>query len=117
MNRIAFSLTEDGSTLRVNKPVGETLFGVETTDKYTTFKDSLINELKSNSRLSNEQIIDFTIREEFLPKHVKKVLEELSETNSIVVFDENGEVIAKKMQWNIAEKITKLVYFSWKGTK
>lgn len=115
MNKIAIKMTEDGSIVKVKEQSQQSLFGVEISSNFEIYKQNLIEQLKLKKEMANSEIVDFTIIEEFLPKHAKEVLKELYRQNNITVYDENRMEVKNKQQWNIAESTSKLVYFKWEG--
>ena len=115
MNKIAIKMTEDGSTVKVKEQNQQSLFGVVISSNFEIYKQNLIKQLKLKKEMTNSEIVDFTIIEEFLPKHAKEVLKELYEQNNITVYDENRMEVKNKQQWNVAESTSKLVYFKWEG--
>jgi len=116
MNKVAFQLSDDGSQIDVKTQDHLSLFPMEETSaKFSNFMAKLLEQMKSQKRMTNEEIVDFTIREEFLPKHGKEVLEDLFEKEMIKVYDSEGKEINSKREWNIAEKINKKRVFVWEG--
>ncbi|MDA3886011.1 MAG: three-Cys-motif partner protein TcmP [Candidatus Delongbacteria bacterium] len=115
MNKIAIKLTDDGSTIKVKEKNQQSLFGVEVSSNFDIYKQKLISQIKMKRKLSNSEIVEFTIVNEFLPKHANLVLKDLFEQNNIIVYDENKIEVKNKKQWNIAESTSKVVYFEWMG--
>lgn len=116
MNKIALEVSEDGSTVKVKDLGQKSLFGPSTTSKFEAFESKLIEILRSK-KLTNGDVVEFAIVEEYLPKNAKQIISTLYDECKIFVEDETGTEIKSKTQWNIAEEINKTVYFSWKGIK
>ena len=113
MNKIATKMTDDGSRVDVKNPNQLLLFKKEEfSKKYTNYKKKLENLLMIE-HLTNKEIVLITIREGFLPKQGKKVLENIYRQNKIKVYNKSGKEIKNGRGWNIAEKITKTIYFKW----
>lgn len=116
MNKVASKNTVDGNSINVKEQGLLSLFDgskeeIESSF-YNDYKIELIKKLKSGI-LSNDDIVDFTIEECFLPKHAKKIISELYDEGKIIVTNENGEEIIRKQKWNIAEKINTRTLFRW----
>jgi three-Cys-motif partner protein len=115
MNKIAFKLSDDGKGVNVKQQQSNQLSllvnRTQQTSKFIEFEHSLEQELRKRGRMSNDEIVDFTIVSEFLPQHAKSILTVLSEENKIKVFNEGEDITIKRKQWNIAEKIRKEVIF------
>jgi three-Cys-motif partner protein len=113
MNKVAFKITDDGTNINVNNINQTSLFQ---SDSPSLFLDRYTEKLKSilkEGKTSNQQIVEFTIQEGFLPKHASTILVDLSKKNRIVVTDSAGNLIPNRKNWNIAEIITKTTYFIW----
>jgi len=113
MNKIALKMSEDGSNVNIKTKNQLSLFGVEISSKYERFKQLLISQLKDKEKMTNNEIVLFTIKKEFLPKHGKQVITELFNEKKVVIYNFEGNEIRNRTQWNIAEKITKRRYFKW----
>lgn len=115
MNKVAFRKSPDGKGVNVKLQLagqGE-LFGAKGTPRFHEFAKKLELELKVQKSMSNAEIVEFTIREGFLPKHVKDVLIELCAMKNLSVVHENINITGKASKWCIAEKITKEVVFTY----
>ncbi|HED06140.1 MAG TPA: three-Cys-motif partner protein TcmP [Ignavibacteria bacterium] len=115
MNKIAIKMSEDGSRINVETQDQSSIFGIEVTTKFEDFKQSLTIKLKSKKEMTNYEIVDFTIKNEFLPKHGKKVIEELFGQKMIKIYDVDKNEIRNRSRWNIAEKMTKKRIFIWEA--
>ncbi len=113
MNKIALKMSVNGCSINIKTKNQLSLFGVEISSKYEKFKQLLILQLKEKVQMTNEEIVCLSIKEEFLPKHGKQVIEKLFEENKVKICDNKGNEINNKIQWNIAEQITKKRYFKW----
>ena len=115
MNKIAFKHSKDGAGINIKQQQSKQieLLGTSGTMQFNAFSEKLEQELK-NGKMTNEQIVDFTIAEGFLPKHVKTVLISLNDKNKIVVYDKHHiDITNKKGKWNIAEKINQSITFHY----
>ena len=110
MNKIAIKMTEDGSIVKVKEQSQQSLFGVEISSKFEIYKHNLIQQLKLKKEMTNSEIVDFTIIEEFLPKHAKEVLKELYEQKNITVYDENRMEVKNKQQSRPMEWLQDMYY-------
>jgi len=79
---------------------------------YHKYKEKLLTFLQKNKN-SNKQIVNFTIRECFLPKHAKQELKELYDLGKIKVYDQNEGEIKDTRKWNIADEIKKETIIKW----
>ncbi|MCF6268998.1 MAG: three-Cys-motif partner protein TcmP [Melioribacteraceae bacterium] len=114
MNKVAFSLTKDGSVIKANEQDQVSLFKADEESKFSlNFKELLIDYLRNNTK-TNKEIVDFTIQKCFLPKHCRKEIKELFDLKKINVFDINNNEITDSNKWNIAENITKNILIKWK---
>ncbi len=116
MNKIAFNQSEDGAGVDIRQQQSKqtSLFGLQETRKFDVFSKKLRLELENKKQMTNDEIVNFTIMEGFLPKHAKDVLNVLSEATEIIVYDDaNINITNQKGKWNIAEKITKKVTFNY----
>ncbi|NOR44257.1 MAG: three-Cys-motif partner protein TcmP [Candidatus Delongbacteria bacterium] len=113
MNKIAIKMTDDGSTVKIKAQNQKSLFGVEESTKFDLFTQRIIKLLENQKNMSNGEIIEYTIREGYTPKYVYKIMVELFDKSKIKVYDSDGKEVISKKQWNIAEKITKEIYFKW----
>ncbi len=115
MNQIALKESNDGKGINIKSQQTNDLFGYQETQgtlRFDVLTQKLEQELKNRKIMTNDKIIDFSIKEEFLPKHAKNSLKAICKKNKIVVEDENGNNITEKQgKWNIAEKITKNIRF------
>lgn len=116
MNKITLKQSEDGDKVDIKQQQsgqGE-LFGVKESNKFKRFYKELEKKLKNSSKMNNNEIVDFTIMEGFLPKHAKNALSLIiADNNKITVYDDNNNITQKQGKWNIAEKITKNVIFTY----
>lgn len=115
MSKIAFKQSDDGKGVNIKMlQSGQSdIFGTEGTSRFERFSKNLELELKNNKKMSNKEITDFAIMEEFLPKHAKDVLIMLATNNKISAFNKTDNITTKKTQWNIAENITKSITFTY----
>ena len=100
MNKIAFKKSEDGSGINIKHQNSQTLFGINETDTFKKFEKKLINKIKNEKNITNYNIINFTIAENFLSKHAKMILMKLKKNNKIKISDLKGKEIN---QFYIAE--------------
>ena len=113
MNKVIFKNSDDGIRFSVDNLYQDLLFKPDEISNFVdNFKKQLIVELKKND-LTNEQIVHFTIQEGLLPKHSKKILNNLYLKRKIKVYDEFKNEINNKLKWNIAEKINTTTIFKW----
>jgi three-Cys-motif partner protein len=113
MNKVAFKLTDEGSRVKVKKQSLDMLFQInEVSSFYSKFRQNLEDALRK-SDMTNSELIEFTIQNCFLPKHVKKELTELYKLGKIKITDSDNIEISDIRKWNIADKITKKVIFKW----
>lgn len=115
MNKIALNQSDDGKGINVKqrKSGQASLFGIKETLKFKTFVENLKQELKNNRKMTNRNIVDFTIIEEFLPKHAKDALQLIADQNKIIVQEDGNDITKKQSKWNIAERITKNIIFTY----
>jgi three-Cys-motif partner protein len=79
---------ENGHGFKVNHgSIIPSLFENVDHENYTHL---LYDELKKRKEMSNQEVFDFGLMNNHLPKHSKKVLDELKEEKKIEVMDENG---------------------------
>jgi three-Cys-motif partner protein len=117
MNKIAFKITDDGSRINVKTEGLCSLFKVhEISSFYDTFRKNLTNILEKNE-ITNSEIVDFTIRSCFLPKHAKQEIKKLHDLQKLKVFDENNKEITDTRKWNIADNISKRTIFKWESNE
>lgn len=116
MSKIAFKQSDDGLGINIKQQQSgqDDLFGTKGTYRHDVLAAKLEEKLKKQSTMTNDDIVDFIIQEEFLPKHAKDILKDLKGKNKIVVIDEhNNDITVKPAKWNIAEKISKSVTFTY----
>ena len=114
MNKIAFKNTHDGSCNKINLDNQNTLFPTnEYTQFYSLFKNKLIDYIQENMRVSNYNLIEYTIREGFLPKDTKYILKELTESKKVSIFTPNNEIIYDNRKWAISDNPTKDTVIKW----
>lgn len=111
MNKVVLKKSEDGKGVDTKCKNQPSLFGTQGTSKFELFSTKLTDEIKNKGEITNDYAVKFGIMEEFLPKHVKDVLENLYNKGEIKVFDPFGGEITSKREWNIAEKIAKTTIF------
>lgn len=116
MNEIAFKQSHDGKGVSIkslNDPQGD-LFGTHGTTRFEEFIHKLEKVLQENKSMTNEQIVNFSIEEEFLPKHAKEALNIMRSRNSPITVRWGQEIITTKPnKWNIAKKVNKTTVFSY----
>lgn len=79
---------ENGHGFKVNHgSITPSLFENTDHENYTYL---LYDELKKRKQMSNQEVFDFGLMNNHLPKHSKKVLDELKEEKKIEVIDEKG---------------------------
>ncbi|MDH5612327.1 MAG: three-Cys-motif partner protein TcmP [Gammaproteobacteria bacterium] len=115
MNKIALKKSDDGKgvNIKVQQSGQVDIFGTQGTSRFDMFSKDLEKELKNKKIMTNAEIVDFSIIEEFLPSHAKDVLNTLCINNKITVLNGSDNITNKKTQWNIAEKITKNITFTY----
>lgn len=111
MNKVALKKSEDGKGVDMISSNQPSLFGTQGTSKFELFSKKLTEEIERKGEITNKYAVKFGIMEEFLPKHVKDVFENLYDQGYLKVFDLFGNEITSKREWNIAEKILKNVIF------
>jgi len=116
MNKTSLSLSSDGYSNISSSTNQLSLFdNTFHNTQFQNFKNSLIEKIKSCSLKTNEEIVEYTIKEGYLPKHAKEILLELFRQNKIIFMDENGNEIRDQRKWNIAEQIKKQVIIKYHG--
>lgn len=110
MNKIAFQESDDGKGICIRQRHQKTLFGASETKRYNEFRTKFTQKI-AGKVMTNSEIVDFAIKEEFLPKHIKEILKEFHKSNILKVHDEAGQEISSPAKWNIAEEIKKKTYF------
>lgn len=114
MNKIALKETTDGTRKMANKPDQISLFDVSyKSKKFLKYKKILTDKLKLAQQISNQDIVELTICEGFLPKHAKEILKELYAEKKIKVFDNSLIEISNSNKWAIAESPKKITCFNW----
>jgi hypothetical protein len=114
MNTVMFKNSDDGFRLITGNLNQDTLFKADEFSSYLEhFETNFINRLKEKT-FSNKEIVDFTIKEGFLPKQSNKILKELYDKNKLIVSDNKGKQITNKNKWNIAVEIKHITIFKWK---
>lgn len=105
MNRIAFKKSDDGTGINIKKSnSGQAdIFGTDGTIRFQIYSDKLENEIRKNKKMTNQQIVLFTIKEEFLPKHSKSALHEICKRGKIIAKSESIDVTNKPGKWYISE--------------
>lgn len=111
MNKVAFSVSENGKGVEIKKCNQLSLFGTQGSSEFEKFANELTKTLNTKKAMTNHEVVSFTIEQGFLPRHAKTILEKLFQKQKIKVLDESQNPIEKKNQWNIAEKISKNVTF------
>jgi three-Cys-motif partner protein len=113
MNKVALKNSDDGSRVKVKDQNQTSLFPInEISQVYENFKRNLTTLLCKNE-MTNKEIVEFTIRECFLPKHARNELKELYDTQKIKIFDSNSIELNDIRKWNIAEKTNTLTFIKW----
>jgi three-Cys-motif partner protein len=113
MNKIALKTSEDGNSVKVKNDNQNSLFSVdEISQPYENFKNNLIDFLRNNEK-TNSEIVDFAIKNCFLPSHAKKEIKKLYDLSKIFVFDSNNIKITDIRKWNIADNISIITNFKW----
>ena len=104
MNKIAFKMSGDGKNIKSKNSDQLELFN--DTKDYSFFAqfEKKITQIISTREIENLELIDFTIREGFLPKHTKSILTALYKNDRILIVDKFGNIIKNTNQWAIAEK-------------
>jgi len=102
MNKIAIKKSEDGKGVSIRNVGQKSLFGIEETPRFKLFAKNLTNELKRRGEMTNSDIIKFTTKEEFLPKHAKVILGNLKIEKKLKIFDEFDK---ETKQLYVAEKL------------
>ncbi len=116
MNKKILLLSSDGSSNISSSTDQLSLFdNTFHNTQFQNFKNSLIEKIKSCLLKTNEEIVEYTIKEGYLPKHAKEILLELFRQNKIIFMDENGNEIRDRRKWNIAEQIKKQVIIKYHG--
>ncbi len=115
MNKIALKQSDDGKGVNIrNQQSGQgDMFGTQGTSRFDVFANNLEKTLKSKKQMTNAEIVDFTIKEEFLPKNAKDILNALCTNNELTVYNGSDNITGKKGQWNISEKISKTINFTY----
>ena len=116
MSKIAFKESDDGKGVNIKKQQSGQgdLFGTQETSRFEVFTEKLEQKLKNNKKMTNTEIVDFTIQEEFLPKHAKDAIKIIGIKTKMVIMDENGDnITSKEGKWNIAEKTNKNIVFTY----
>ena len=113
MNKVAFNLTKDGNRVQIKNQDQYSLFqSNEASNFYSKFAQKLIATLQKQ-KMTNKEIVDFTIIEGCLPKQAKEELKSLYNTKKIKVFDNNNIEIKDSRKWNIADETNKTTIFKW----
>jgi len=115
MNKIALKQSDDGKGVNIkDQQSGQgDMFGTQGTSRFEVFAKNLELTLKNNKQMTNAEIVDFTIMEEFLPKNAKDILNDLCTNNKLTVYNGSDNITSKKGQWNISEKISKTINFTY----
>jgi len=117
MNQIANKYTEDGSSFKVNQISQHSLFeNNEVSEFYNKFKSRLINFLKSEKVISNYELIDFTIRECFIPKNAKAIIKQLVDSKKVTIF-EHDEEIKNQQKWAISVDPKHETFIKWNSNE
>ncbi|MCD4833863.1 MAG: three-Cys-motif partner protein TcmP [Bacteroidales bacterium] len=112
MNKILIKNTDDGSTVNVKDLNQSRIFSsYEASTYFDDFKSRFLSYLKEKSELTNEEICDFTIREGFAPKQVKKIIKEQYDKKKLQVFSTSDEEITNSSKWRIADDIKEITKF------
>jgi len=105
MNKIAFKNTSDGNCIKLVENNQNSLFSTnEATLFYFLFKKKIIQFIEEKKKVTNSEIIDFTIRECFLPKDVKQILKELIISKKVSIFTSKNEIIKDSRKWAISDE-------------
>ncbi len=116
MNKTVLSLTDDGRVINVKDANQPNLFSSEEiTDAYRLLCQRVehIIEQKDHTGITNKQLVDFVIRQGYLPKHGKDIIQDLVKQGRVKVVTEKEEQLKNSRDWNIAEKITKTTTILW----
>ncbi|MDA3861199.1 MAG: hypothetical protein PF445_08220, partial [Melioribacteraceae bacterium] len=113
MNRVAFGLSEDGNVIKMNFRDQDSFFDASEVSKQALTFSEILSQLLRNNDVNNYKIIDFAIEEGFLPKHAKRILENLFESGDIKVYNNTGAIINNKQKWYISESPKEMTIFKW----
>ncbi len=114
-NKIAMRLSDDGNIVSVGNQSQINLFPtIEVSKNFYNFENLLIDFL-SNKERTNEQIVDFAIKEGFAAKQVTACLKELLLKKKIICTDNRNNELNSITKWNIADNIKKLTIIKWVG--
>lgn len=117
MNQIANKYTEDGSSFKVNQISQHSLFeNNEVSEFYNQFKSRLIRFLESEKVISNYELIDFTIRECFIPKNAKAIIKQLVDSKKVTIF-ERDEEIKNQQKWAISVDPKYETFIKWNSNE
>ena len=114
MNKIAFKITTDGNCLKVKENYQNSLFPTnEATLFYSLFRKKLIEFIETKVIVSNIELLDYAIRECFLPKDVKQILRELIDLKKVSIFTQNNEKIIDSRKWAISDQPKDETVIKW----
>ncbi|MGQ7868070.1 three-Cys-motif partner protein TcmP [Sunxiuqinia sp. sy24] len=114
MNKIAFKTTSDGNCLKVNESLQNSLFATnESTLFHSLFRKKLIEFIKNKKKVSNIALLDFAIRECFLPKDVKQIVKELINLKKVSIFTLNNNRILDSRKWAISDQPKDETVIKW----
>lgn len=113
MNKIARKKSEDGRGIDLKSCGQPSLFGTKGTSKFESFSIKFKKQIQKNQEITNKEIIKFTIKEEFLPKDAKIILEDMVKNKELKVFDQMGNEIKTTIKYGIAEKPKIITIFKY----
>lgn len=116
MNKTVLRLTDGGSVIKVKDAEQMDLFSsAAITDTYKLLSKNVEQLVKERGQIgiSNRELVDFVIRQGYLPKHGREIVKVLVDAGRAVVLSENREPLTNSRDWNLAEKTTKTTVIMW----
>jgi hypothetical protein len=116
MNKTVLGLTDDGTVINVKEVNQPNLFSSEEiTLTYNLLSQNIAQLIEQRGRvgITNKELVDFVIRQGYLPKHAKEIVKKLVGQGRVKVVTGNNEPVKRSQDWNIAEKITKPTIILW----
>jgi len=110
MNKTVLRLTDDGNVIKVKDANQMGLFSsAKITDTYRLLCLNVEHLIRHREQvgITNAELVDFVIRQGYLPKHAKEIVKKLVGQGRVKVVTGNNEPVKSSQDWNIAEKIFK----------
>jgi len=110
MNKLAFKNSDDGKGINIKDFAQKSLFGTEETNNFMSFYKELEELILKKKEINSKEILFFTIKEGFLPKHATTIIRDLKKFGKIKIFDKDS-IQTNKL--NLSEKPKYISYYKY----